>query len=45
MKVEDDPANPQYLITDSHIGYRFNEGVEDAPLAVEGKSEEKTAEA
>jgi DNA-binding winged helix-turn-helix (wHTH) protein len=25
MKIEDDPANPQYLITDSHIGYRFNE--------------------
>jgi two-component system, OmpR family, KDP operon response regulator KdpE len=28
MKIEDDPANPQYLITDSHIGYRFNENVE-----------------
>jgi len=28
MKIEDDPANPQYLVTDSHIGYRFNESVE-----------------
>jgi two-component system KDP operon response regulator KdpE len=23
MKIEDDPANPKYLLTDSHIGYRF----------------------
>jgi two-component system KDP operon response regulator KdpE len=22
-KLEDDPANPRYLLTDSHIGYRF----------------------
>jgi two-component system, OmpR family, KDP operon response regulator KdpE len=27
MKIEDDPANPKYLLTDSHIGYRFNESV------------------
>jgi two-component system, OmpR family, KDP operon response regulator KdpE len=25
MKIEDDPANPKYLLTDSHIGYRFTE--------------------
>jgi two-component system KDP operon response regulator KdpE len=24
-KLEDDPANPQYLLTDPHIGYRFAE--------------------
>jgi two-component system KDP operon response regulator KdpE len=22
-KLEDDPANPQYLLTDAHVGYRF----------------------
>lgn len=25
LKIEDDPANPRYLITDSHFGYRFEE--------------------
>jgi two-component system, OmpR family, KDP operon response regulator KdpE len=25
MKIEDDPAEPRYLLTDSHIGYRFSE--------------------
>jgi two-component system KDP operon response regulator KdpE len=24
IKIEDDPANPIYLITDSHFGYRFD---------------------
>ena len=24
-KLEDDPANPRYLLTDSHIGYRFTD--------------------
>jgi two-component system KDP operon response regulator KdpE len=24
-KIEDDPRHPQYLLTDAHIGYRFNE--------------------
>jgi two-component system KDP operon response regulator KdpE len=27
MKIEDDPAHPKYLLTDSHIGYRFSESV------------------
>jgi two-component system, OmpR family, KDP operon response regulator KdpE len=25
MKIEDDPASPKYLLTDSHIGYRFSD--------------------
>jgi two-component system KDP operon response regulator KdpE len=24
-KIEDDPANPKYLLTDPHFGYRFCE--------------------
>lgn len=33
LKIEDDPANPKYLITDSHFGYRFEEPeVEDTTL-------------
>ena len=27
IKIEDDSANPKYLLTDSHIGYRFSESV------------------
>ena len=27
MKVEDNPADPKYLLTDSHIGYRFVDSV------------------
>jgi two-component system KDP operon response regulator KdpE len=27
-KLEDDPAAPIYLLTDSHVGYRFTEGEE-----------------
>jgi two-component system KDP operon response regulator KdpE len=27
MKIEDDPANPKYLLTESHIGYRFSESI------------------
>jgi len=26
-KIEDDPQKPNYLLTDAHIGYRFNEQV------------------
>ena len=24
-KLEDDAANPTYILTDSHVGYRFRE--------------------
>jgi two-component system, OmpR family, KDP operon response regulator KdpE len=41
MKIEDDPANPRYLITDSHIGYRFSENVE----LLQPADEQKPAEA
>jgi two-component system, OmpR family, KDP operon response regulator KdpE len=27
-KIEDDPGNPKYLMTEAHIGYRFNEAVQ-----------------
>jgi two-component system KDP operon response regulator KdpE len=27
MKIEDDPGDPKYLLTESHIGYRFSESV------------------
>ena len=33
-KLEDDPAEPAYLLTDSHVGYRFAEGT---PEGVEEK--------
>ena len=28
MKIEDDPANPKYLMTEAHIGYRFSESAD-----------------
>jgi two-component system KDP operon response regulator KdpE len=28
VKIEDDPANPKYLMTEAHIGYRFSESPE-----------------
>ncbi|HMG86581.1 MAG TPA: response regulator transcription factor [Terracidiphilus sp.] len=27
LRIEDDPANPKYLTTESHIGYRFSESM------------------
>ena len=27
-KIEDDPGNPKYLVTEAHIGYRFSESVQ-----------------
>jgi len=29
-KIEDDPANPRYLLTDAYVGYRFNEQQSDS---------------
>ena len=29
-KLEDDPAEPQYLLTESYIGYRFRDPVQDS---------------
>jgi len=29
LKIEDDPGNPKYLLTDSHFGYRFEEPGQD----------------
>jgi two-component system KDP operon response regulator KdpE len=25
-KIEDDPAHPTYILTETHIGYRFRKG-------------------
>ncbi len=27
-KIEDDPGNPKYLVTETHIGYRFSEAIQ-----------------
>jgi two-component system KDP operon response regulator KdpE len=43
MRIEDDPANPQYLVTDSHIGYRFNESIEIPPSGNAGQTEDRAA--
>jgi two-component system KDP operon response regulator KdpE len=34
-KIEDDPANPRYLLTDMQVGYRFR----DSDFVVRGRSE------
>lgn len=30
-KIEDDPANPKYLLTDAYVGYRFVESISGNP--------------
>jgi len=40
-KLEDDPAEPAYLLTDSHIGYRFVEGKPE-PVAADSGSAVQT---
>lgn len=35
-KIEDDPSNPRYLLTDAYVGYRFAEYPIDGPLPMEG---------
>jgi two-component system, OmpR family, KDP operon response regulator KdpE len=34
-KIEDDPANPKYLLTDAYVGYRFAEYLSDGPNLAE----------
>jgi two-component system KDP operon response regulator KdpE len=34
-KLEEDPAAPEYLLTDSHVGYRFAETVDPVPHRTE----------
>jgi two-component system, OmpR family, KDP operon response regulator KdpE len=31
-KLEDDPASPQYLLTEAYVGYRFKEPERDVPV-------------
>jgi two-component system KDP operon response regulator KdpE len=34
-KLEDDPTNPKYLLTEPYIGYRFSEATKSVPHAVQ----------
>jgi two-component system KDP operon response regulator KdpE len=47
-KIEDDPANPVYLLTDAYVGYRFADAQafmeEDAEGAPEADGEERARE-
>jgi two-component system KDP operon response regulator KdpE len=38
-KIEDDPSNPLYLLTDVYVGYRFA----DAQMFLDGADEEPAA--
>lgn len=35
-KIEDDPGNPRYLLTDSYVGYRFNDKVPEPAVKKTG---------
>jgi len=35
-KIEEDPAQPRYLLTETGVGYRMSEGQEERPGRGEG---------
>jgi DNA-binding response OmpR family regulator len=39
-KIEDDPSNPRYLLTDTCVGYRF---AEETPADAAGESSSVSA--
>jgi two-component system KDP operon response regulator KdpE len=42
-KLEDDAGNPRYLLTDSHIGYRFNDPAQSPQMAPRAVVAEETS--
>jgi len=43
-KIEDDPANPRYLLTDVYVGYRFADPIMLQPEPAAGGGEPQTSE-
>lgn len=41
-KIEDDPANPVYLLTDPYVGYRFCEAPEEREQEFSSRAEQKS---
>jgi two-component system KDP operon response regulator KdpE len=41
-KIEDDPSNPKYLLTDAYVGYRFAENPFGSDAALESSSLRRT---